>query len=269
MKIIFMVIFAAFVLSDTTAVSAYSYPKKLLFCFTNWKPYEFREGETVKGINVEITEAVASVLGIKIQWETYPWPRCVKMAKNGEVDGLMSLYRSKEREAFFYFPNENVNLDESVFITYSGSGINFDGTLQSITGMDVLVARENSYGKAFDEATNFTRITAPHQDNVLLMIACKRCQIGIGSRGRFDNLIKEKGLAEKISILEPPYMVKTYFALTKKKGASYKALANDLSKVLTDFKLTEKYRGILNKYGFGSRHNGEGGQRGQVSTFDQ
>jgi polar amino acid transport system substrate-binding protein len=252
-----MVIVTAFVFLETSTVSASSYPKKLLFCFTNWKPYEYCEGETVKGVNVEITEAVASVLGIKTQWVAYPWPRCVKMAKDGEVDGLMSLYRSKEREVVFYFPDENLNLDESVFITYSGSGINFDGTIQSITEMDVLVARENSYGKTFDEATNFRRRTAPHQDNVLLMIASKRCKIGIGSRGRFENMIKERGLAEKVNILEPPYMVKTYFALTKKKGASYKALAEDLSKALTAFKLTEEYKDILIKYGFVSRNNGE------------
>lgn len=187
---------------------------------------------------------------VKIKWIAYPWSRCVRMARSGEVDGLMSLYRSTEREGFFYFPDAHVNLDESVFITYPGSDLFFDGMLKSITGMDVLVARENSYGKVFDEATNFTIRIAPHQNNVVLMIASKRYKIGIGSRGRFENLIKEKGLADKIIIMDPPYMINSYFTFTQNKGASHKALADAFSTVLSAFKTTEEYRQILDKYGF-------------------
>ena len=248
-----MTVFTMLVFLNSAIALASSFPKTLHFCFADWKPYEFCEGDEVKGVNVEIVEAVARALGIKIRWTVYPWPRCIKMAKRGEVDGLMSLYRSTEREGFFYFPDENVNLDESVFITYPGSGLIFDGALQSITGMDVLVARENSYGKLFDEAINFNRITAPHQNNVVLMIASKRYKLGIGSRGRFENLIKARGLADKIIIMDPPYMINTYFAFTQNKGASYKALADEFSKVLTVFKTTEEYKQILEKYGFASQ----------------
>ena len=246
---IFVIIF----LLNTTIAWANSYPRELLFCFANWNPYEYIEGNKAKGENVEIFESVANTLGIRIKWKAYPWARCVHLAKQGEIDGLMSLYISKERERFLYYPDENVNIDESVFVTYKGSNVNFDGTLQSLTGENVLVARANSYGEEFDEATNFTRKIAPNQDNVLMMIAHKRYRIGIGSRGRFEKIIQEKNLGDKIIILNPPYTIKTYFAFTRKKSASYKTLAKDISEALTNFKTTEQYKRILEKYGVKSQ----------------
>lgn len=234
-----------------TAVAwADAYPRELLLSIANWDPYEYIEGDQAKGVNVEIVEAIAKTLGITIKWEAYPWARCVYMAKRGDVDGLMSLYRSTEREKFLYYPDEHVNMDECVFVTYKGSNVTFDGTLQCLTQANVLVARANSYGKEFDEATNFTKVMAPNQNNVVKMIAHKRCQIGIGSRGRFENTIKENALEDKVIILDPPYMVKTYFAFTRNKGGAYQTLAQDFGAALTHFKTTKQYQRILEKYGF-------------------
>jgi polar amino acid transport system substrate-binding protein len=246
----YTIFIAIFIILNATLALAGPYPKELFLCFADWKPYEYMEDGQAKGVNVEIVEAVASTMGITIRWGSYPWPRCVAMAKNGAADGLMSLYRSQEREAYFYYPDEHVNFDESVFITYPGSKVTFDGNLQSLAGMDVLVARANSYGEAFDEATFFTRRIAPHQDNVVLMIARKRYKLGIGSRGRFENMIKEKNLADRVIILEPPYLIKTYFAFSQEKGVLYKPLAEDFSRVLAAFKISDKYMLILKKFGF-------------------
>lgn len=249
----YMSIFIIIIFLNTTIVLANSYPRELLFCIANWNPYEYIEGNKAKGVNVEIVEAVANTLGITIRWKAYPWARCINMAEYGDVDGLMSLYRSTEREKFLYYPDENVNIDECVFVTHIGSNVTFDGTLQSLTGENVLVARANSYGKEFDEATNFTRIIAPNQDNVVIMIAYKRYKIGIGSKRRFENMIKKKALEDKVIIIDPPYMIKTYFAFTRKKGVLYKTLAKDFSEALTNFKTTEQYKQILKKYGFDRR----------------
>ena len=243
-------IFIAIIFLNTATASADSYPAELLFCIADWHPYEYMEGNQAKGVNVETFEAVANSLGIAVKWVAYPWTRCVYMAKHGLADGLMSLYKSAEREEFLYYPDENVNIDECVFVTYTGSHVIFDGTLKSLTGENVLVAQANSYGEEFDKATNFTKKMAPSQNNVVIMVANKRYKIGIGSRKRFEDTIKEKALADKVIVLDPPYRIKTYFAFTRKKGVLYKALAKDISEALANFKSSEEYRGILKKYGF-------------------
>jgi polar amino acid transport system substrate-binding protein len=211
-------------------------------------PFEYAQGDKAKGMNVEIVEAVAKNLGIKIKWSAYPWARCVNLAKNGDVDGLMSLYKSTDREAFLFYPDENVNFDECVFFTYPGSNVIFDGSLQSLTGMKILIARANAYGKEFDEAHYFMKIIAPNTVNVVRMIAGRRYRIGIGSLDTVETEIKKQGYEKKMIILDPPYRIKTYFAFSKKKDAFYKTLAKNFSDSLKAFKTTEQYARIVKKY---------------------
>ncbi|WP_022669079.1 substrate-binding periplasmic protein [Desulfospira joergensenii] len=227
-----------------------SYPREVTICYGPWKPYEYREDNQTKGVNVEATEAAANTLGIGINWVAYPWNRCLESAKSGVVDGLMSLYRTAERETYLFYPDENLNIDKSVFITYPGSGVIFDGSLKSLTGEKVIVAQANSYGKAFDQANNFSKILAPSQENVILMVAVKRHRLGIGSKGFFENCIKKKKLSNQIVFIDPPYQIKTYFAFTRKKGEPYKNLAEDMGQALETFKKSRSYREIQIKYGF-------------------
>jgi len=173
----------------------------------------------------------------------------VENAKRGLVDGLMSLYQSEKREAYLFFPSENLNIDQSVFITYPGSGSVFTGNLESLTGEKVIVAQSNSYGREFDKADNFTKILVPSQANVILMVSARRHRLGIGSRDYIESFI-EKNRLDNIVFLEPPYLIKTYFAFSRKKGEMYQKLADDMGYALKALKKTSTYAEIQKKYGF-------------------
>lgn len=231
-------------------IAAQPYPKEISVCFGDFKPFEYKESDQIKGMNVEILETIAGSLGIKIKWSVYPWARCLYMAESGTVDGLMSLYWSAERDEFLYFPSEHINVDECVFFTYPGSSVVFDGTLRSLTGLKVLIAHANSYGREFDEAENIIKVKAPNAVNVVRMIAKKRYQIGIGSRKAVEAEIKARGCEKKLVILKPSYYIKTYFAFSKKKGPSYKALAEDFSDALRSYKKSGEYERTLKRYGY-------------------
>ena len=226
------------------------YPREITICYGHWKPYEYMEGKKTKGVNVEVVEAAAKRLGVRIRWKAYPWSRCMQSARIGLVDGLMSLYRTAEREKVLYYPDENLNVDQSVFITYPGSGVTFDGSLTSLTGEEVMVARENSHGKAFDTAQNFTKISVPSHENVILMVSARRHQLGIGSRGFFEIFMRENHLSDRVVFIDPPYLIQTYFAFTRKKGPGYRRLADDMGKALKALKKTGAYETIQKKYGF-------------------
>jgi polar amino acid transport system substrate-binding protein len=231
-------------------IAAQPYPKEVSICFGDFKPFEYQESDQIKGMNVEILETIAESFGITIQWSVYPWARCLHMAEEGTVDGLVSLYWSAERDEFLYFPNEHINVDECVFFTYPGSNVVFDGTLKSLTGLKVLTAHANSYGREFDEAENIIKVNAPNTVNVVRMIAMKRYQIGIGSIKAVQTEIKARGYEKKLEILKPSYYIKTYFAFSKKKGPSHKALTEDFSDALRSYKKSGEYERTLKKYGY-------------------
>ena len=248
----YVLIFLFYLFFQTSPATAGSSPSVLTFCFGNFIPFEYTDGNAVKGMNVEILESVARSFEITINWKMYPWTRCQYLAKTGAVDGLMSLYRTAEREKYYYFPDENINIDECVFFTYPGSDVHYDGTLKSLSGMKILTAHANSYGEAFDEATNFEKVVAPNTVNVVRMVAGKRYRIGIGSRKAVESEMKLNEYKDKLIILDPPYYIKTYFAFSKNRGSSYKALAADFSNALKAFQQTAQYKEIIDKYGLGA-----------------
>ena len=245
LKVLFFIVFL-----QCTSVAAQENHRELTICFGDFKPFEYKIDDEIKGMNVEILEAIAGTLGIKIKWSVYPWSRCLHQAKYGNVDGVMSLYRSVEREEYLYFPDENINMDDCVFFTYPGSDIVFDGSLESLTGVKVLIANMNSYGLEFDEADNFIKVKAPNTINVIRMIAKKRYKIGIGSLKTVESEIKKGGDEKKLVILKPHYHIKTYFAFSKTKGVSYKALAEDFSNALLSYKKSGEYEHTLKRYGY-------------------
>jgi len=221
----------------------------LVFGFGDFKPFEYVENGRIKGANVEILEAVSKKLGIEIRLVAYPWARCIYLVRHGMLDGVMSLYRSSERETYLYYPDEHINIDECVFFTFPGSNVHFDGNLASMTGKTILIAQANSYGDEFDRSTNFKKALAPNTVNVVRMIAAKRYTIGIGSRKSIEAEVRANGYENRIEILDAPYIIKTYFAFSKKKDNAFKGLADDFSHALKAFKTTPKYEAILKKYG--------------------
>lgn len=63
------------------------------------------EGEyTEHGLKVALAEAVATKMhGVEIRVRLYPWKRCQELARRGEVDGILPLFKTPEREKYLLY----------------------------------------------------------------------------------------------------------------------------------------------------------------------
>lgn len=69
-----------------------------------WPPYEYRdEGGRLTGIDIEMTEAVAGVVGCAIKWVQAPWARTLADIEGGRLDILPTASYAPEREAYGRF----------------------------------------------------------------------------------------------------------------------------------------------------------------------
>ena len=235
-----------FLLLFTTNLMA----KEYKITISNWPPYEhITKNQEEKGINIKIVRAVAKSLNWKVKFYNRPFSRCLLEVENGQMDAIMSIYKTPERENFLYFPTEHTNFDMAILFTSKDSNLKYDGNLKSLAGLNIAFERNNSYGEEFDNADYIIKEEIPNCRTLVSVIANKRYPVGIHSHYPLIALAKELNSLDKIKTLSPPISKdKLYIAFTKAKGPSYEKLAQDFSEALKNFKTTPEYKEIMQDY---------------------
>ena len=111
-------------------------PKELLIVRgeDEYIPYEIKKANgEYEGIYIEVLKEVLKSQNIKFKIKDYPWGRALEMIKKGKADAITTPFKNKERESFLYFPNAPLAYEETVFFTYKGSSIKYNGDLKSLT----------------------------------------------------------------------------------------------------------------------------------------
>lgn len=92
---------------------------------SNFPPYEFldEEGQPA-GYNVELTYAIADVMGIKVDIRLGEWDVMLSALKNKEVDVLQGIVPSDERKKTLAFSSPHAIINHSVFARKGGAAPN-------------------------------------------------------------------------------------------------------------------------------------------------
>ncbi len=82
----------------------------------NYPPYEFinNKGQP-SGYNVELTLAIAEVMGMKVKFRFSDWADVRKALETGEIDALQGMVNSPERRATFDFSPAHAIVHQSIF----------------------------------------------------------------------------------------------------------------------------------------------------------
>ena len=70
----------------------------------DYAPYHWAEGERIVGASVALTGRILDELGVA--WEARhvgPWPRVLKSAEHGQIDLIVGLKPTPEREVYLQF----------------------------------------------------------------------------------------------------------------------------------------------------------------------
>ncbi|MGH1487528.1 MAG: transporter substrate-binding domain-containing protein [Cellvibrionaceae bacterium] len=82
----------------------------------NFPPYEYldEQGNPV-GYNVELTRAIADVMGMTIEMRLGDWDEMIGALNNGEIDVLQGIVASEERKKKYSFSSPHAIIHHSVF----------------------------------------------------------------------------------------------------------------------------------------------------------
>lgn len=71
--------------------------------FNQFPPWQVMENGQFGGINHLIIKRLAHALGFHYKYVECPWPRCLHMLKQGQLDLVISLLKNRERQVYLHF----------------------------------------------------------------------------------------------------------------------------------------------------------------------
>lgn len=105
----------------------------------NYPPHEFlNENNEPDGYNVEMTRAIARVMGLEVRIVLGPWDELRDKLKKGEIDIIQGILKSPEREAYLDFSAPYAIVSQSIFARKGGRR---NVTLADLGGREVIVQR--------------------------------------------------------------------------------------------------------------------------------
>lgn len=220
---------------------------RLLVVTDEWPPYVFHENQGFAGFDYEVMMAVFSEMGYEVNFQIYPWKRCIHMIETHLADAILDVGLTEARKKIMYFPEEKISESSSVLFHLKGKQYKYE-SLQDLQGLSIGTIRGYEYNKEFLDADYFFKEPVEREEQNFTKLIL----------GRIDMVLINKNVglynAQKMGVLEEidfiPKAVSggdNFMAFSKKPG--HAKLAEEFSDNLKSFKKTPAFQEILHKYG--------------------
>ncbi|MBF0257459.1 MAG: transporter substrate-binding domain-containing protein [Desulfamplus sp.] len=238
----------AFLVTYTIYNQIDSQTNKLKVVYTDWFPYTYEKNGEALGFEIDILKAVLKKMNMDAEFVKYPWKRCLSNLEYGQADVLVSLLKTPEREKYTYFPDTHISISKTVFFTKRDTEINFNGSYQDLKPYSIGVIAGFSYGEVFDKADYLTKDLAHNPQMLIRKLMSGRHELAAENQAVVSGYASQMGVKDKIKFLVPPiHTQKLYVGFSK--AREVKKLCDDFSKTLLEFKSTDEYGKIFEKYG--------------------
>lgn len=199
---------------------AVCFAETVVFVFDSLPPYEYLENGVAKGLNVDIIRSVCKKIGVTPVFREYPWSRAMHMVKNGEVDAIFSLYKTKEREEFLLFPTHPLNDETNVIIVPKESVLRA-GSLDDMKKWRVGVVQDYSYGEKFDNYAAIYKEASTDNEQLLRKLEGGRLDAVVINKKVFFSLKAD----EKFKIIYTVNTEALYVAFSKKSAKAQRLVS--------------------------------------------
>lgn len=210
-----------------------------------YPPYIYYENGKLVGLQVEILDEVMSRLNRKYILTVYPWKRCLQLIKNKNADLLLGVMKNSERDAFMFFPDEEIVKVSNKLFSLSNEKIVSQNDFKS---KSIGTMRGYYYSDIFKSYKFLNQLEANSHEQLLDLLFRKRVDYIIGAE-----LVIRYGAKN----IKTPYYALDYemgksqkHYVASSKGEYSKSFIKKFSRELKTFKKTERYRELVRKYTF-------------------
>lgn len=208
-----------------------------------YPPYEFLDahGEPA-GFTVELTRALAEVMGMEIEIRLGPWEEIMNAFHRGEVDVMQGISYSEERASRYAFSLAYTLIHHSIFTREETQNAT---RLAHLSGKKVLVQHNGIMHETLKESDlRITPVPTPYQTDALRLVASGAFDYAIVANLPGLYYIREHKLSN-IRKRGNPVAVQFYCYATAKENT---ALMAQISEGLAILKKTGRLREIHNRW---------------------
>lgn len=132
---------------DATAVP-------LHFCNSHWPPYSYGDanGRAVGGYAVDFVAEISRRIERPVKLSILPWLRCLRMAEQGEVDGIMLLTESEERKQYLLMTDPLLFDANLLWYRHDSPNARERLAFEDLRGLRIGVVAGFNYGEPFNRA---------------------------------------------------------------------------------------------------------------------
>ncbi len=204
-------------------------------------PLVYKDKDRLTGMDLDVITEFCKQNGIKPEFRAFPWKRSLMNVRKGEADGIFTLFRTKEREEFLYYPSVPINTVRTVIWTLTGNETKIR-KLEDLKDNSLGVISGYKYGSQFDNLKGLNKTFCNTKEEMVKMLVKKRFDFAVDSEACFKFMCKKIGFEQKqfkiaYVLTENP----VYFALSKSLGERRARLAEKFSQFMA---LSEK-NGVL------------------------
>ena len=225
--------------------------RKITLVTLEYPPYVFQSNRGPTGIAVDLVREAFNRIDTPFSVQVLPWGRAIREIRNGRADGIFTIYRTPEREAFMDYSDE-VLIEQSIALfSLSGQPIDFDGSVSSLAPYSIGIVRKVSYGAEIDTAIQEgllkNLVTANSGVNSFKLLTAKRVDVVISNQLGGLEIMKHLDIEDKVSQLPfYSYDIPSFIAFSKK--GALETIKQQIDMALQDMKNDGTYQRIVGRY---------------------
>jgi polar amino acid transport system substrate-binding protein len=155
-------------------------------------PYTFVDAnQQASGLILDVMRRIESDLGLELQVVSCPFPRCLKLAKEGKVDVIGGLIKNEERSRYLDFIEPAYMELNSSFVFYAlknkGLVVN---DYEQLMGKRIAVTREAAHFERFDNDLTLDKVLVSSEKVAMDMLLKDRVDIVIAVEETADYSLK-------------------------------------------------------------------------------
>lgn len=213
-----------------------------------WPPYVIHSGGEISGADVEIVTSVFETLGFTLAIKIKPWKRCISDIKLQKADMIIGAGKTTERLFFLIYPEEHVSTCTWALFFRKDNPFTYQG-LESLSGKTIGTLLGYYYGDEFITSTDFRRDHVTSITQNLKKLLSRRIDLMIENKQAGLYTAKKIGVMDQIGFTKNELATGALIYTAFSKKDTHIDLAAEFSKTLKEFKKTESYRKLLEKYG--------------------
>jgi polar amino acid transport system substrate-binding protein len=182
-----------------------------------WEPYT-GQGLDNQGVAADIVRTALGRAGYDIEIHIEPWARALHQVNHGHYDGLVAVWRTRDRDATLVLSDAYFN---NRIVLIARRDRNFQvGTIDDLTNRTIGVGRGYDYTDAFARADTFVKEAVTTADQNLKKLSAGRIDLMIEDRciAKFNMRLRPKGFDfdRDLEIISPPiFEIPLYFGLSR------------------------------------------------------